>query len=48
MMTMKYTIRRPGHAAWVTGLTSYEEAVKELRCANDVCPGHMIIMEDDE
>jgi len=43
--TISYTIRRPGCAAWATGIAKYDEARQAKRDANDVNDGHVIYAE---
>lgn len=44
--TLRYTVRRPGCAAWETDLETFEDAKKSCDRANRVCCiGHEVIAE---
>lgn len=47
-----YTVRKPGHTAWTTGIDSYADAVRECREADDQAGhGHCVyaeLMIDDQ
>jgi hypothetical protein len=43
--TVSYTVRRPGCAAWLQGITTYAEARQECRAADQVVRGHRIYAE---
>ncbi len=46
--TVSYTVRRPGNAAWETGLQTLAAAKRSLLEANrDVEPGHAIYAEQE-
>lgn len=44
-ITTSYTVRRPGCTAWLQGITTFAEAQRERRAADQVARGHQIYAE---